>query len=674
MADDNVFDAEDQFDADESSEEYASLMLLDMLIDLKVMGKLTAVAVTEIAWWAGRAGGKGAFLQLAKKPKSGNESRHFDNVVHGSQKLQERDSNTAFYHVSAPMHDRRHDERVIGDIPIVLPHEALAKHYLEHQQSYDAKLRSALAADALPPSYSDSPVVLAAPPGAIVLPYCLYVDGVGFAREDTAIGIWLSCVLTGRRWLLVALRKSSVCVCGCRGWCTMYPIFLALSYSLKALADGVHPMRRHDGSEFISEADKVRLATRGSDLPLRGCILAFRGDWLEYADTLGFPRWSHATNPCPLCTATSDTMFDYRGLSLTSLPHTWQKKSWDSYCFAASQCEIVCHFSVDQWRHARSILVFKKSKGGRVLTMDWPEHGLLAGDRLEPSMDVLDVGRGFDASLPKRVVFWRASSASSTKVRNPIFDASTGCTPDRVLGVDWLHALSLGVFRRYTGRLVWSLIDADAWNARASGHHTLKERVQHSVHALSAELFAWYRAEKANHQRHWSQVQNLTVGMLGARDDQQLKIHGSEQNAFVHFANHLIMTHWEKLGALAPVWAACNRSLCDIIATIRNHPLRLPLSAAQLLARSVGVALRHFQDLGVHQLKKEHLVAHLSSGAFCMASPGLFACWEDEHLNQTLKKVAASSHRAVWIYRVLLSAEECLKKYLSRKRNLYQID
>ena len=216
------------------------------------------------------------------------------------------------------------------------------------------------------------------------------------------------------------------------------------------------------------------------------------------------------------------------------------------------------------------------------------------------------------------------------------------------------------------------MIQADAWGARAVGHHTKKERVAHAAYALSAQLFAWYKAERDS-GNHWSQVQNLTVGMVGEENDQQLKLHGSKQNAFIHFAHFLIQTHWGKLGALAPTWAACNRSLCDIIAIIRQHPLRLPLPAAQHLARSVALVLKYFHELQVHHIKKEHLVAHLSAGAFSVAPPGLFACWYDEHLNQTLKKVAASSHRAVWIYRVLMSAEECLKKSKPRKRNLLEI-
>ena len=161
---------------------------------------------------------------------------------------------------------------------------------------------------------------------------------------------------------------------------------------------------RHDRSDFTTAADNVRLARRGSDLPVRGFILAFRGDWLEYADTLGVPRWSNAEHPCPLCPATQDTMFDYRG-SASRAFLAIGKKNWDTYCNAASQCEIVRYLSLAQWRYARSILTFKASKGGRVLTMDWPELGLLAGDRLEPSMEVLDVGHGFDTNMPQRVVF-----------------------------------------------------------------------------------------------------------------------------------------------------------------------------------------------------------------------------------------------------------------------------
>ena len=72
---------------------------------------------------------------------------------------------------------------------------------------------------------------------------------------------------------------------------------------------------------------------------------------------------------------------------------------------------------------------------------------LEVGDRLEPSQSCRDIGGGFDQCnvYPLHVTFWRERSQSWAYHRNPLWSVSSGFTLERVMMVDFLHAVGLGV-------------------------------------------------------------------------------------------------------------------------------------------------------------------------------------------------------------------------------------
>ena len=98
----------------------------------------------------------------------------------------------------------------------------------------------------------------------------------------------------------------------------------------------------------------------------------------------------------------------------------------------------------------RKLLDNDKGKEGRGLTLrdNYPPLGLLKGDRLEPwdgCTDISDFER--IADFPARALFWRKSKERMAHHRNPIFSDDIGITPGKSCALDWLHILSLGVFR-----------------------------------------------------------------------------------------------------------------------------------------------------------------------------------------------------------------------------------
>ena len=105
----------------------------------------------------------------------------------------------------------------------------------------------------------------------------------------------------------------------------------------------------------------------------------------------------------------------------------------DDYFVNCDHCEIRVDLTEHDHKRIIGQLAYdKRSSGnrGRCLVAPLPELGLLAGDRLEPSIIVTDVGDGLNEhiELPLSCVFWWRSSETFVRHRNPLFDRSTGIT------------------------------------------------------------------------------------------------------------------------------------------------------------------------------------------------------------------------------------------------------
>ena len=207
-------------------------------------------------------------------------------------------------------------------------HEVFTEEFEKHRDDLGRQLATAIAERALPRLYFRHAVVANAPADCPVFPLAIYLDGVSFTRNDTVLRIWLVCLLTNRRWLLMAIRKSDTCKCGCRGWCSLHPLFSVLAWSSVALAEGAHPWDRHDARGY--PGDGIRTATAGHNLGYRGAILFIIEEWAEYANTLGFPTWASLQSLCLVCRSTLASVYDLGGVSVLSLP--WPPKTYADLC------------------------------------------------------------------------------------------------------------------------------------------------------------------------------------------------------------------------------------------------------------------------------------------------------------------------------------------------------
>ena len=136
----------------------------------------------------------------------------------------------------------------------------------------------------------------------------------------------------------------------------------------------------------------------------------------------------------------------------------------------------------------------------------------MAGDRLEPTPNMLDVGCGFDELVASgesfTATFWRSSSATVARRRNPLFEEETGITLDRVLAVDWLHCLSLGAFGAFLNHLVREMIKANVRStAETSADESVNSEVRRDERGL--KLLSIFHVDRSR-MLHWlCQIANV---------------------------------------------------------------------------------------------------------------------------------------------------------------------
>ena len=198
-----------------------------------------------------------ACRKFGKRPDlpSGHYQRHLDAVL-----PMYRDA-SAEYELDLVVADKHKPGRSKTMFPVLVPQEEL-NNELENTPGWTDMLEHAKEQKSFPAAYDSHPVTLANLT-AYVVPIALFVDGVPYSNVDSLIGFWIINVLTQSRHLVVSLRKSLLCQCGCRGWCTFWAIFYYLHWCLACAANGRLAEGRHDNAAW-RDSDAQRMALAGN--------------------------------------------------------------------------------------------------------------------------------------------------------------------------------------------------------------------------------------------------------------------------------------------------------------------------------------------------------------------------------------------------------------------------
>ena len=499
---------------------------VEILLELNLAGNISAQHVCVLCYWAKQALIRGDAAKYAKPP--GAPSGHYRPYLDKQLGLDEFSVNA--YQLEIVGQSRAEPgKRVSFDILVNNPHECLMQDFETDEQisrmSY--LLQEAKRNRDLPECYYDNPIVQRYPDHD-VYPLGIYVDGVPYSKTDGVVAFWLVNLLTQKRDILCIVRKRIVCACGCRGWCTFFPIMQWLHDAFAWLNVGAKPTERHDGKPWKIPNDIVRSEQAGGWLPF-ACLEQLRMDWAEQCERLGYPTWASNLRRCLCCNAFGDAIYETVGHSADEL--AWHENTDDEYSAACDRCEIRIELNLNTQRAIGPHLCYDKgSRGvhGRYICLDLPDLGLQTNDRLEPSRELQDVGKleTIDCTIPFFIIFWRVSMNSICTHRSPLWDPILGIVPSRCVCIDVLHAFLLGCVNKWCATAIWALISNNAW---ARAETTANARLQISTLGLKAELFYWYEMFSQQFPGVCvTRLGDLIYKMLGTEGNQRFKAKAME--------------------------------------------------------------------------------------------------------------------------------------------------
>ena len=594
-----------------------SKAFMDYLVELKMTGVLSAKAVCVLSFWAKKGGlaPPGDELALAPGFSGGRYSTHFDKVIG-------LNLNQDWYTVAVPGH-RKHDaSRGVRHVAVKPAFEAIQEE-LDETPGMWTELEEQINSNVFPDCYMQHPLVVASP-RASVLPLGIYVDGVQYQKRDSTVAFWCINLVTGRRHLLAALPKREHCRCGCHGHCSLYPIMLFINWCFAAMIDGQVPDRRHDGVAF-DETSARSLGTGGGKLGWRAVAVIFKGDWAEFATTLGFRSWAHHTHPCHRCFATGGeggNMRNFEGLTARARPHAAKTLTHCENACAAREIWVEVPNAEVLANLVANLKYDKRKRGaqGRALLNDIGLLGLRKGDRLNPSPQVLDIGAiDFRTDFPFRLCFWRARPDDPCRFRCPLFSRESMLSPE-LLCVDEMHTLHLGIFQDYILGVFWACIRADVWMLLKESEELSDQYYQEAALVLKADLFSWYKREKREHpDRPLYEMADFGLSFIGSLQRPHLHAKAAESGSLLRFASHLAHRHM----AVLPHGRALVEAGLGLIAYLdatRQAPWRLDATARRDLTAGLVTSLRRREDAGVAWKPKAHLCTHMPKDASFLAT------------------------------------------------------
>ena len=553
-------DLADEVDLSGLTQDECADVFGDYIVQLKSDNVLSAKQASILAYWAHRAGVGGIVAKLAFEPSEGKPTGHYSR--HWDSATASRAEDEHYLTIDVPLSRRADCSRTLAKIPVSPPFLGIAEE-VSTTPDMGEQLKRAISKGILPASYVRHPVVTSNEHQEPVYPLALYCDGVAFSRTDSVLGFFTYCIITGVRHLVCTLRKSELCKCGCRGWCSIHPVLMMLRWAIIGMIDGSHPTARPDGAPWAPQ-DVVEASRAGRRFGWKAVVLHIKADWQEHVTTLGFASWTTLEHPYPACQCTRANWDAFQGLNAFGCP--WRSKSLEDYEAACGLCEQHRTITEDVFPALRGNMFFdKRVQGdrGRCLGTDFAPLRLLKGDRLEPSYR-LSTTHDFDSKpRPFDVTFWRTSVEGPVRHRNPLFSKETHLGPENMV-IDWLHCLSLGVFQYFINWVLHSIVEENSLRVPGT---TMAERMQGSVVVVRSMVFEWYSSE-TRAGRNPTRIQDLTVGMLGTKDE-CISLHGSETNDFLIFCVDVLLQRCTTVPGHGDL-VSCGTSFCRMLRLIRG--------------------------------------------------------------------------------------------------------
>ena len=292
-----------------------------LFLDNVLSGQVTQ----HLAASASSAGARGV-ADLAKVGASGKHAGNCARDLLSRLAKGHRRAWGPFYYASVPLLNLRTGEEETKQLPFLLPH-VVVYTILKRDPGMvvwlGPKEEDALA------HCSEVARELKCLPGEVVLPLGLHGDGVPFNAQRTKSIEIFSWNFTGLPWPEGGLRVPMIGVPKqfvAKGK-TFETILAVFAWSMRLLAIGSCPTRRHDGRP-LTGADPLH-EYAGHAIGCRACLFEIRGDWSWFKSTLQLPGWQDSGGCCWLCKVTP------AGIRDTDMSASWRTDRLEHMDFLA---------------------------------------------------------------------------------------------------------------------------------------------------------------------------------------------------------------------------------------------------------------------------------------------------------------------------------------------------
>ena len=127
-----------------------------------------------------------------------------------------------------------------------------------------------------------------------------------------------------------------MCACGCRGWCTLFPLLMALAVDLLACAMGGY---LHVPKELLMPGVD---ANTYSVLAFVIAVIEMRTDWPAWCEVVGVRSWAHGIFPCPKCNCPLSKMITASCTTQVTIENgPWEKYGHEEYLADVARSTIV---------------------------------------------------------------------------------------------------------------------------------------------------------------------------------------------------------------------------------------------------------------------------------------------------------------------------------------------
>eukprot|EP00971_Amphidinium_carterae_P348378 6490455-Amphidinium_carterae.2 len=591
----------------ESTKAEGARALKDLLIGAyKSNQPLSAKLICNICHFATVAGAKG--LQDLARPPSTSSSNHAY-VTRVDKAMLEHTLEVPLFQMLAPQRVKvkgkgsgSSRQRVDRPLHFLPPHMVVGTYTPTELASLRSAFYDAVREQTLPQSYWQHPIVRANGTTPTI-PFSLYMDGVRHLKKDSILGITLCPSLGGaERRLVFAVRKSRLCQCGCRGYCTMFVAFQTLVWSVESMCRGKHPELNPDGEPLPA----AYAARQGQDLPFRACILQIKADWVEFTSTLGLAAHNSKIGPCFLCHSGLKNMHEVDTL-LRYGPECspWKDKTHTDLLTACSNCEVVVEaMSVEECEAIATNLVGQKgrSNAGMRLQCNIPSLSLCKGDRFEPSIANKDWQSFKTAGHVASATFWRSSAEQGVRHRNILLDEALGMSLQQMACLDLMHIFALGIHQVFLMEWFWFLFNKNVLKIERNGAEEVRAL---TLERLEAELFAWYDTQDRGNTS-LTRVSGLDMKAFGTRNAPSFNFKAAETLGILRWSAEYTKTLPASVSGIEE-WCSAATGLVNMWSRMREHGLILPESAQRVQIEIVKIH-KKTKTLHLNRKAKEYSV------------------------------------------------------------------